>query len=183
MRTKTINLYQYSELSDKAKEKAREWYRRASEGDNFWSECVIEDAKEIGALFGLDIENVYWSGFCSQGDGACVTGRYSWKKGGLQSVKSYAGTDTELHGIVSAFQEASRKTFYQLSEKIVHRGHYSHERSMLVDSDDLRECLADFSRWIYRNLEKEYDYQNSDETIEEAIIANEYEFTEDGERA
>lgn len=54
---------------------------------------------------------------------------------------------------------------------------------MLVDSDDLRECLADFSRWIYRNLEKEYDYQNSDEAVEEAIIANEYEFTEDGERA
>ena len=36
-------------------------------------------------------------------------------------------------------------------------------------------------KWIYRALEKEYEYQNADEQIGENIIANVYDFTEDGE--
>lgn len=40
-----------------------------------------------------------------------------------------------------------------------------------------------FADWIYRQLETEYDYQNSDEQVDESIIANEYEFTEEGKPA
>ena len=35
MKHKSINFYQYSELSDTAKEKARDWYREASQNDTF----------------------------------------------------------------------------------------------------------------------------------------------------
>jgi hypothetical protein len=38
-------------------------------------------------------------------------------------------------------------------------------------------------RWIYRQLEREYDYQNADAQVDENIRANEYEFYEDGKRA
>lgn len=34
-----------------------------------------------------------------------------------------------------------------------------------------------------QQLEREYDYQNADEQIDESIRCNEYEFTEDGRRA
>lgn len=52
------------------------------------------------------------------------------------------------------------------------------------------ESLADFigirtrdlSRWLYRQLQAEYDHLTSDEVIEEGIIANEYTFTELGRR-
>ncbi len=36
--------------------------------------------------------------------------------------------------------------------------------------------------WIYRQLEKEYEYQNSDECVDENILCNSYTFTEDGKR-
>jgi len=38
------------------------------------------------------------------------------------------------------------------------------------------------SRWLYRQLEAEYDHLTSDEAIEEGIIVNEYTFTEGGRR-
>jgi len=46
--------------------------------------------------------------------------------------------------------------------------------------DDLTEYLRDFMNWIYRALENEHDYQNSDDVIIETIEANEYEFDREG---
>lgn len=43
--------------------------------------------------------------------------------------------------------------------------------------------MKDFARWIYKQLEPDWDYQTSDEAIEESINANEYEFTADGKIA
>jgi hypothetical protein len=50
------------------------------------------------------------------------------------------------------------------------------ERCEIVKSN-LR-WLAD---WLYSQLEKSYDWYMSEEVVDEDIIANEYEFTEDGE--
>ena len=36
--------------------------------------------------------------------------------------------------------------------------------------------------WIYRQLEKEYDYRNADEQLDDGIRCNEYLFTETGQR-
>ena len=46
----------------------------------------------------------------------------------------------------------------------------------------LTEALRDLARWLYRQLEAEYDHLTSDESIEEGIIVNEYTFTEGGRR-
>ena len=40
-KTITTTVYEFHELSDKAKEKARDWYRKASSNDEWW-ECVYE---------------------------------------------------------------------------------------------------------------------------------------------
>ncbi len=44
------------------------------------------------------------------------------------------------------------------------------------------EALRDLARWLYRQLEAEYDHLTSDAAIEEGIIANAYTFTEGGRR-
>jgi hypothetical protein len=44
------------------------------------------------------------------------------------------------------------------------------------------EALRDLARWLYRQLEAEYDHLASDEAIEERIIVNAYTFTEEGRR-
>lgn len=195
MEIRQTEVYTFDELSDDAKEKARGWWREGGTDSDWW-EYIFDDAKTIATLFGLDIERVFFSGFSSQGDGACFEGGYQYKKGALAAVKAYAPLDTELHRIVKALQEVQRKAFYRLGASTKHRGHYYHSGCMAIDvchiddswrdigalEDDIAECLRDFADWIYRQLEREYEYQNSDEQVDEAIRANGYTFTEDGKR-
>jgi hypothetical protein len=209
-RVTETTVYQFDELSDEAKEKAREWYRQGNVTTRFWSECTIDDAKEIGKLLGMDIDNIYFSGFWSQGDGACFEG--TWRAGDikLDKLKEYAPQDKELHRIGEQLAELAVK--YPDGYFLVkHRGHYSHSgctsfdvelpndqeeefeydspeyKALQVelgeDEDSLINIARDFMDWIYKQLEKEWDYQNSDEQVEESIRCNAYEFLETGERA
>lgn len=198
MRTETIEhkIYTFNELSEDAKAKARDWYREGNSYDSFYSECVIEDAKEAAACFGLDIDKVYFSGFWSQGDGACFEGRYRYKAGWREALKAYAPKDETLQRIGEALQHAQRKHFYTLEANTKHRGHYYHSGCMSIEVEnreergrnigyqetEISDALRGFADWIYRRLEEDYDYHNSDEAIDETIEANGYEFTEDGAR-
>ena len=143
---------------------------------------------------------IYWSGFWSPGDGACFEGSYRYKPGALKALKAHIGNaskgDRELLRICKGLQAEQKKHFYKLQAKTKHHGHYYHAYCMDVEvwhSDDdyrnigdseetIRELLRDFANWIYSQLEQEYDYQNSDDVVDENIIANEYEFYENGKR-
>ena len=212
MRTETTTrtLYKFSELSPEAQRRALE-KQAQYEAEDFDPEFVYDDAATIADLLGLDLDTryiplmngstrpeptIYYSGFYSQGDGACFEGTYSYKAGALKAVKDYAGQDERLHRIVKALQDIQRKNFYQLSARTKHSGHYYHSGCMSVDvaraddkemTDDaeetVKECLRDFADWIYKQLENEYDYRTGEEACREAIEANDYEFTEKGGRA
>lgn len=226
---KITTVYQFDELSDKAKERARDWYREGTCDDTYWRrlecESVIDDAATVAGFLGLDINQtdyktmggetkyeptVYFSGFWSQGDGACCEG--TWRASDVKpdKLKEYAPQDEELHRIVDGLAEIA-KEYPDGYFSVKHRGHYSHsgctsfdvelpneeEEELEYDSpewktlqvklgedeDTLIQLARDFMDWIYKQLEKEWDYQNSDEQVDEAIKANEYEFLENGERA
>jgi hypothetical protein len=204
MTTKTINLFTFNELSDSAKEKARNWWREGSNDDTFWSECVIDEAKEEGRNMGLDIDKVYFRGFWSQGDGACFEGTWhacDVKAGETAKDWGDSPATKEVRRIAAEFEETA-KNFPNASFSVKHSGHYSHEFcttfnvSLGEDEDngsisqeewsraegDLIETARDYMRWIYKQLEKEYEYQNSDEVIDELLESNGYTFREDGER-
>lgn len=208
MRTIETTLFNYSELSESAKSNTREWYRTASQGDDFFAECVIEDAATIADLMGIDLNltrtdkgnykpSIFYSGFCSQGDGASFNCNYQYKKGSLADVMNWAPNDKELHRIARALQTIQKKYFYRLRASSKVSGHYVHSGCMSVDAwhtddeyrdigeaeNDIQECLRDFADWIYKRLETEYEYQNSDDVVAETIEANGYEFTEEGARA
>lgn len=198
MRTILKTVYTFYELpTESAKENARQWWRNASAGDNYFSECVIEDATRCAEILGIEFGTarhskapaVYWSGFCSQGDGASFEGRYRYAKGAAEAIRQHAPLDVELHRIADKMQALQRRIFYRGVFDITQSGRYVHEMSMQVEwsedcpddiADDILECLRDFARWIYRQLEKEYEFQNSDEQVDETLTANEYEFDEDG---
>ena len=197
MKTQTIECYQYAELDDAAKEKARDWYRTATEGDSFWSETVLEDATTIGEILGIDFEdrngkpNIFFSGFYSQGDGACFEGYWSYKPGMVKTITKDYPEDKELHRIAKELSKLARRTFFTVSARVKHSGHYYHSGCMSVESQndkgpdvekDVYQVLRDFADWIYKSLEMEWDYQNSDDQVAETIEANEYEFTKEGER-
>lgn len=194
MRTQTIvkEIYTFDELSDEAKQAAIEWYRSGDEFE-FAAESVIDDCKEIASLIGIDTDHIYYSGFCSQGDGACFTGDYRYKKGALKAVMCYAPLDTKLHGVVKQLQAIQARHFYSLTASVAHRGHCYHEfctdidvndkRDIDVSPDtesDLKDTLRYFMQWIYSRLESEYEYIQSYEYCIEGIQANEYEFYGNG---
>jgi hypothetical protein len=198
MRIETITreLYQFDELTDSAKEKAREWF--ASLLEPFDYDYVIEDAKIIAALMGIDIKEIYWSGFYSQGDGACFTGSYSYKKGSVKAVKEYAPQDKALHRIVESLANLQRENGENLEAEIEHRGPYTNSsytdinifystdtnREVADETEKaLKEELRNFMNWIYKQLEQQNEYLNSNESIDENIRANEYEFLANGKRA
>ena len=189
MRTIETSVYKYPELDERAKENAREWFSRGVFSDSNDWECVYEDAKNIGALIGIEIDEIYFSGFSSQGDGASFTGRYSYVKGGLKVLKEYAPIDAELHRIAEALQAVQRQNFYKVRAKITVDGRYCHSNTMRFENlenhyedvnSDVEQLLRDFANWIYCQLKNEYYYQTSDEYVEENILANEYEFYENG---
>lgn len=188
MRTIEVKLYQYSELSEKSQECAREWYRKAlADDDDFWSGFCIDDCKEQLKPLGFDIDKIYFSGFWSQGDGACFEG--TWR---ASDVKAEEPENEELKGIAATIAPWVLK-MPNLSFTVKYEGYYSHENctefAFYDDGEDMfenvelvkaaRECM----RWCYRELEKAYDYENSDEVVADNIEANEYEFLENGEKA
>jgi hypothetical protein len=54
------------------------------------------------------------------------------------------------------------------------------EREAPKAEAELKEATRDAMRWVYRMLEAEYDWQTSDEQVDEMLKANGYEFTEEG---
>lgn len=206
MRTVEQKVYKFDELSDSAKEVAREWWRRCELNEEWW-DAVYEDAATIAAMIGIDLmtrpvklmgggtrysPNIWFSGFCSQGDGACFEGTYRYAKGSVAKVKEYAPQDAELHKIVEGLYEVQKRNFYRISCQVTHRGHYYHSlctefewtHDTDVSSDDLdtvKQLLREFMGWIYDRLEAEHDWRMSDEYIDDNIIANDYEFDESGE--
>ena len=209
--TKTV--YTFEELSDSAKEKARDWWRTCIDSNDV--DVGVEDAVNMAALLGIEVNTrkwtnsygfsgeeakVYWSVSGCQGDGACFEGYYSYRKGAPAAIKAETGAgredaskgDRELLRIAEELQKIQRCNFYALTAKTTPRGNYywmdvdvsrNDDREMTEDAEEtVTELMRDFASWIYHQIEQENDYLNSDEQIDEAITANEYEFDEDGSR-
>lgn len=204
-------VYRLDELDETAKERARDWYRERA-FDHDWYGCVFDDFEAICGILGVRFKTdavrlmgggtrpkprIYFRGFWSQGDGACFEATYRYADGAAAEIRAHASKDAELHRIADAFQAIQRRNFYQLKADIAHRDRYCHEYSMAIaverdsptyqnmtaDAEDaVIEALRDLARWLYRQLEREYDYQTSAAIIDEAIEANGYTFTEAGRR-
>lgn len=203
MRTEEVSIFQFSELSEQAKERAREWYRKGALDYDWW-DSIYEDAARVFKILGINSAKpvklmngstrydpaIYFSGFWSQGDGACFTGTYEYAKGSARAIARHAPKDAELHRIGRELMEVQKRNRYQVTANLEHRGRYYHEHSVSIDVDGcerndqetVTELLRDLMRWIYRALEAEHEYLMSNETVDDNIIANEYEFTEEGER-
>jgi len=209
-------VFKYEELSDEAKEKARDWWRDLEQrsGDNYFAESVIEDATIIAGYLGFSISKrtvplmsgkarqepmIYWSGFWSQGDGACFEGWWYRRDMNKEKLLGYT-SDKTIIGIAETLEAIPASHDVRAVINRPYGTHYSHSGTMFAeaewdtlddDSDgeyappeDLNETIKqaarDLADWIYHSLEKEYEWMMADEQVADAIIANEYEFTQDG---
>jgi hypothetical protein len=204
-------VYTLDELDERAKSRARDWYRQSSADDD-WHEATFEDFERVCDILGVELATrsvrlygggarqkpcIWFSGFSSQGDGASFEGSYQYRKGAAREIRSYAPKDERLAAIADRLQRIQRKNLYALAARMTHSGRYYHEYTMEIsierasdtyqpptpDAEEIvAESLRDLARWLYRQLERECHYQTSDEVVDEGIIANGYTFTEGGRR-
>jgi hypothetical protein len=161
MRTITTNVYTFNELSEDAKEKARDWYRKDSEGDcNMLEQHLGNMAGEIMDTKGIgyipdSIRVIYSLGYC-QGDGAMFEGACTYKGN---------------------------------TYRIRHSGRYAHaySRDITTNKEATDKDVAEFEELyvsICKELERigyeDIEYRNSAEYIDDMMDANGYEFTIDG---
>lgn len=118
----------FSELDEAAKAYAVEKYNDTN--DSWWSDSVIEMAKEDGKELGFDIDKVYFSGFWSQGDGA------SWV-GSIDVVKwctNQMVADPKYRVLRAMAEEEMIEPYVCLSQS----GHYYHQYTMGIDTVEVR---------------------------------------------
>lgn len=166
--------------------------------DHDWWVCVEADFEEDMKAKGIDVTRIYFTGFCSQGDGACFVGS-------LQDPKTYLDLHhADQFPMIRKLLDHGGSVYAGCS----HSGRYYHENctnfSFSIDTlGDVVDCPTEFheqiveawdaklndevqefetaltDQWrvymreLYGNLEAEYDYLTSDEAVWETIEANE----------
>ncbi len=102
----------YQNLDEDAKERAREWYRRGFDHDEWW-DCIYDDAAICLGFLGFDVttqtrtksghyvpkQNISFSGFGSHGDGASFTGTWRACRVDPAKLTDHAPKDATLRAI------------------------------------------------------------------------------------
>lgn len=138
--------FKFSELSDRAKERAREEYRASALTHDWW-EFTYNDADAIASMMGIEIDRrsvrtmgggtkqeicIGFSGFWSQGDGAHFEGNWYTvddPHAALSSVLAHSPQDDRLHEIalgLAYLSERCNALIPDASVRVTHSGHYQH---------------------------------------------------------
>jgi len=200
----------YSELSDKAKRKALDWW--ASE-DCWDYEFTLEDAK-ANAPEGFHIEDIMFSGFWSQGDGCAWRGicnmadwldartpidpnlqhtffvvrelmRDGWIDDRIridyQSRGGWRMSATDFGGVYTPSEDSVIKTGVLKGASVMAFMEDGAEALANELIEMIVEDAQDYADKIYDNLESDYNHHTSEENLIEMADFNNWEFTEDGE--
>lgn len=200
--------YTFEELSESAKQRAREDHTSGDYPGYDWWDGVYEDANRIAKILGLDIESTHvlkgggtvldidisFSGFCSQGDGASFRGSYTFNPKAVKEINTYCN-NVELIRIASeltVMQTTQRlKGLDYFTASVTRSGNYDHSGCMSVeihnwgideigevDENQFAKLMRDFADWIYKTLEAENDHLMSDEVVDGYL--EQEKFDEDG---
>ncbi|MEG6258788.1 antitoxin of toxin-antitoxin stability system [Enterobacter bugandensis] len=206
----STTVYTLDELSDAARENARDWYREHALNDD-WYQNVFDEFTGICNILGVDIKLyrvpllsgnrrqhhcIWFSGFCQQGSGAAFEGDYAYQPQAVYRIREHYPEDAGLHRIADLLQAIQLHNSGELRATIRHHGQHIHESCMAVtverhssgqdmtaDSEAaITEAIRELTRWLYGWLESEYGWQTSPDVVDDDIIAGEYTFTGDGQR-
>jgi hypothetical protein len=159
---KTIKVYEYNDLNEKAKEKALNWFRENNNYD-FLSDDLEEDLKELLRVNKISFDEslkIYYSLSYSQGDGFCFEGDFEYKDYQINIKNSghYSHKNSVNIEITKEDGEDAKEEIYKEFKNIF---------------DDICDELEKIG---YSYIESE----NSEENFIEMSNANEYKFLEDG---
>ena len=193
----TATAYTYDELTEDAQKTAIEKCRTATTEDFEWWRDDYDYWKEKLAKLGYEVEDIWFSGFWSQGDGACF-------EGSLNVLEWLEATDGEK-------QDASTRSLrYWLKRldpaaayvNIGHRGNYCHKFTMYVEVEwaewpeppkageqllalepAILDHARDMAQKIYDGLQETCEGMMKDDYIADHLQINEYLFWKNGHPA
>lgn len=185
-------------MDSESRDELLERFRNINVDYTDWFECCFSDFREDMKAKGIHVGSIYFSGFWSQGDGACFEGNL------IGDGQAYLDVHhADQFPMIRKLLEADGSVTVQC----VHTGRYCHEycteftfdndrfHHVMDAVDEFREATLEawdrqlekemqefeeatteqwrvYMREIYRRLEKEHDYLTSDEAVWEAIEAN-----------
>jgi hypothetical protein len=202
MKTITVKVYSYDELSDEAKEKAREWYRSGNDYP-WYSECQeslkgFENALPIKIKdwsYGEDLNRSYINWYCTNENLESLTGLRlrTWlinnfwnliEKGKYQSTAGTYDADGKYH-YKKRYSNCTKEVIAPFTGYIADDILLGPIRDFIKKPDylsmDFKTLIDDCFYSFMKSVADDIEYQNEDEQIAESIRTNEYEFTEDGE--
>lgn len=196
MRKEEITIYTFSELSDDAKEHAREWFRQGIEFDSTnVIECMVIPA---ATMLGITIDRPRGqrTGYAVDWDtnpiGAAFVG--SWRASDVKpgAIEKEWPRESVLHVIARDLEAVAAEFPDAYANCDTGRGCFQRVEAYAEAADDPDDCadaaeqaivdaLQSFAHWIGCTIAAEWEYQFSDECVDELIEANGYEFTAAGE--
>lgn len=167
MKTVKIKLYQFSELSDEAKERVLNKFSNINTFFEWW-DYIYEDAKEIGfKITSFDLYRGTMTGEEIRGADEIA----------LNILNNY-GKTCKTYKLAESFFDNWQPIYNKFSELL------EKDECTIEIEHELIEIEADFIKDLLKEylslLRQEYDYLTSQEAIIDAIEANEYDFTETG---
>jgi len=159
MKTRTINIYSFNELSQEAQEKAIEYFSDINVSHEWW-EFIYEDANNIGLkITGFDLDR-----------GAYCKGEFILDLNQvISSILKEHGKKCETYKTAKRYQEELNKINIEENQ----------DKWEELEDNFLYDLLEDYRVM----LQQEYDYMTSRESIIETIQINDYEFLENGKLA
>lgn len=191
-----VEVFTFAELSDVAKERARGWFRQGIQFDvNDTIECTIVDAAK---LLGITIDRPrgrrtgYAIDWNTNPVGAAFVG--SWRASDVKpgAIQKEWPKESTLHAIAADLEAVAAEFPDAYANCDTGRGCFQRVEAYMEAGEDSDDCgddvaqlvvdsLTSFAHWMATTIAAEYEYQYSDECVDESIEANGYEFTATGE--
>jgi len=187
-------------MSDERKQALIKRYRDLNVEYIEWWDCIYDDFKEDMEKVGIEVEDMRFSGFWSQGDGASFTGymrskpffeyhkladSYPW----MAKLISHGGDFTlriERNSYSHYVHENTVSVELTFTDMFCHilpndgvRAEVIERWDNLLEAeynticDTVTDIVRGYCHDLYSRLEETYDYLTSDEAVWEAILANE----------
>lgn len=186
MKTVTVKTYSFNELNQEAKKKALETFWNINVDYEGWDDFIIEEYQGKLEELGYTEAKILYSGFYSQGDGACFEATID--------IQKWLTSHKLGNKYRALYNEAEN-----ISVCLKHSGHYYHSLMTQLDYgimdlsdkaqsqfDEVEKMILiereELGNEIYRALDNAYCNLTEEKAVTETIEANDYQFLEDGDR-
>lgn len=200
--TEVFDVYSFDELSEEVQAKVLDKFRDTNTNYDDWNDSIIDGWKEDLNTIGFGDAEIMYSGFYSQGDGACFTSKwFNMDFLFKHFLEKYPSQSKLLNRLMKLFNSGK---IWDSGSNIYHNFNYYHSRSTslrfnieieskpFIEYPNVEEAInaleemiigemVSLGNRIYKDLGDSYEELRSDEAVKESIIANDYEFHQGGD--